>query len=262
MKKYPFLEPEDKYRGLDLWMVNDDLDDEEIRRQVFEFREKGLYSVVFRTYNGLISDYPGPKFKSKVRVAIEAARECGLKIALQAGYMPSAYPDLPKQHALHRIVPIKAAEVAEGDEVIASYGDTAFLDRIAPATVNMIDTASVEYYIRTAYEETWAEFADEYGRTVISVWLDEPRFDNRYLTWAPDLEERFSARFGYSISESLATLYFDVGDFKRVRYDYFCFLRENMESCYYAKVREWCRAHGLCFAGHLMGEERLTMQIA
>jgi len=262
MKKYPFLEPEDKYRGLDLWMVNDDLDDEEIRRQVFEFREKGLYSVVFRTYNGLISDYPGPKFKSKVRVAIEAARECGLKIALQAGYMPSAYPDLPKQHALHRIVPIKAAEVAEGDEVIASYGDTAFLDRIAPATVNMIDAASVEYYIRTAYEETWAEFADEYGRTVISVWLDEPRFDNRYLTWTPDFEERFSARFGYSISESLASLYFDVGDFKRVRYDYFCFLRENMESCYYAKVREWCRAHGLSFAGHLMGEERLTMQIA
>ena len=29
MKKYPFLEPDDKYRGLDLWMVNDDLDDDD-----------------------------------------------------------------------------------------------------------------------------------------------------------------------------------------------------------------------------------------
>ena len=35
-----------------------------------------------------------------------------------------------------------------------------------------------------------------------------------------------------------------------------------MEVCYYSKVREWCHAHGLSFAGHLMGEERLTMQIA
>ena len=262
MNLYPFQSPDEKYRGLDLWMVNDDLDDEEIRHQVREFRDKGLYSVVFRTYNGLISDYPGPKFKSKVRVAIEEARKCGLKIALQAGYMPSAYPDLPKKHALHRIVPVKASEVADGDEVIAYYGDIAFLDRIAPATVNMIDDESVDFYIRTAYEENWAEFADEYGKTVISIWLDEPRFDNRYLTWTTDFEERFLARFGYSIKAALPSLYFDEGDSKRVRYDYFTFLRENMESCYYSKVREWCRAHGLSFAGHLMGEERLTMQIA
>lgn len=262
MNQYSFQKPEDKYRGLDLWMVNDDLSDEEIKKQVYEFKEKGFYSVVFRTYNGLISDYPGPLFKSKVRAAIEAARECGLKIALQAGYMPSAYPDLPTEHALHRIVPIKSDDLKADDVVIASHGDVVFIDRIAPATVNMLDEKSVDYYIRTAYEENWAEFADEYGKTVISVWLDEPRFDNRYLTWAPDLDNRFVARFGYSIKDTLPSLYFNEGDYKRVRYDYFTFLRETMEVCYYSKVREWCHAHGLSFAGHLMGEERLTMQIA
>jgi hypothetical protein len=78
MSNYPFETPDERYRGLDLWMVNDDLDNEEIRRQVFEFKDKGFYSVVFRTYNGLISDYPGPLFKSKVRAAIEAAKECGM----------------------------------------------------------------------------------------------------------------------------------------------------------------------------------------
>ena len=262
MNGYSFQNPDEKYRGLDLWMVNDDLSDEEVKRQVYEFKAKGFYSVVFRTYNGLISDYPGPLFKSKVRAAVEAAKECGLKIALQAGYMPSAYPDLPPEHALHRIVPVSLSEVADGDAVIARHGDIAFLDKIAPATVNMLDGASVDYYIRTAYEENWAEFADEYGKTVISVWLDEPRFDNRYLTWAHDLEERFSARFGYSIKDALPSLYFNEGDYKRVRYDYFTFLREAMEVCYYSKVREWCHAHDLSFAGHLMGEERLTMQIA
>ena len=262
MNGYSFQNPEEKYRGLDLWMVNDDLSDEEVKKQVYEFKAKGFYSVVFRTYNGLISDYPGPKFKSKVRAAVDAARECGLKIALQAGYMPSAYPDLPPEHALHRIVPMRADEVSDDDTVITTHGEIAFIDRIAPATVNMLDGASVDYYIRTAYEENWAEFADEYGKTVISVWLDEPRFDNRYLTWSPDFDERFIARFGYSIKDSLPSLYFNEGDYKRVRYDYFTFLRESMETCYYTKVREWCHAHNLSFAGHLMGEERLTMQIA
>ena len=90
MKQYPFEVPDEKYRGLDLWMVNDKLEDEEIEKQVKEFKAKGFYSVIFRTYNGLISDYPGPEYKHKVRVAIKSAKECGLKIALQAGFMPSA----------------------------------------------------------------------------------------------------------------------------------------------------------------------------
>lgn len=74
MKKYAFEEPDDVYRGLDLWMINDKLEDDEIIHQVEEFREKGLYSVIFRTYNGLYSDYPGPKFKSKLRVAVDRSK--------------------------------------------------------------------------------------------------------------------------------------------------------------------------------------------
>ena len=109
MKQYPFVTPTDQYRGMDLWMVNDKLEDGEIEKQIFEFREKGLYSVIFRTYNGLISDYPGEGFKHSVRVAVEAAKKCGLKLVLQAGFMPSAYPALPREYALHRIVPVTTA---------------------------------------------------------------------------------------------------------------------------------------------------------
>ena len=262
MKQYPFVTPEEQYRGMDLWMVNDKLEDDEIEKQVFAFREKGLYSVIFRTYNGLISDYPGEGFKHSVRVAVEAAKKCGLKIVLQAGFMPSAYPALPREYALHRIVPVKAEKLTGEERVLSTYEDIAFTDVVAPATVNMLDSRSVDYYIRTAYEEMWAGFADDFGKTVISVWLDEPRFDNRYLTWSPDLDERFTAKYGYSIKDNIPSLYFEVGDYKRIRYDYFTYLRDTMEGNYYTKVRDWCHAHGLLFAGHLMGEEQLVMQIA
>lgn len=262
MTKYAFEAPKEQFRGLDLWMVNDKLEDDEIERQVKEFRKKGFYSVIFRTYNGLISDYPGPQFKHKVRVAIEAAKECGLKIALQAGFMPSAYPALPKEYALHRIISAPESEVDDGACVLACHKGTVFTDCIAAATVNMLDEKAVEYYIRTAYEEMWAEFEDEFGKTIISVWLDEPRFDNRYLTWTPDFDARFSKRYGYSIKEKIPSLYYDIGDYKKIRYDYFTFIRDTMETNYYARVRNWCQGHNLSFAGHLMGEEYLAMQIA
>ena len=118
MNATEFATPQDVYRGLDLWMVNDRLDDAELAHQVREFRDKGLYSVIFRTYNGLYSDYPGPEFRHKLRVAVDAARECGLKIVLQAGYMPSAYPDLPPQYALHRIVPTPESELTGTETVL------------------------------------------------------------------------------------------------------------------------------------------------
>lgn len=262
MKQYPFVDPADQFRGMDLYMVNDKLEDSEIEKQIFEFREKGFYSVIFRTYNGLISDYPGEGFKHSVRVAVEAAKKCGLKLVLQAGFMPSAYPVLPREFALHRIVPVKTAHLKGDEQVLATYGDTTFTDVVAPATVNMIDPKSVDYYIRTAYEEMWAGFTEDFGKTVISFWLDEPRFDNRYLTWSPDLDAKFTAKYGYSIKKYIPSLYFEVGDYKRVRYDYFTYLRDTMEACYYTKVRDWCHAHGVSFAGHLMGEEQLVMQIA
>ena len=87
-----FKNPDEVYRGLDLWMVNDRLEDDELIHQVEEFRDKGLYSVIFRTYNGLCSDYPGEDYMHKAEVAIKAAERVGLKITLQAGYMPAANP--------------------------------------------------------------------------------------------------------------------------------------------------------------------------
>ncbi|MBR6748256.1 MAG: hypothetical protein IKM07_04895, partial [Clostridia bacterium] len=119
MKKYAFEAPADEYRGLDLWAVNDRLEDDMIVHQVREFRKKGLYSVVFRTYNGLISDYPGPEFRRKLRLAIETAKECGLKIVLQAGYMPAAFPALPQEYRLHKIVPVPEEQAADDMQILA-----------------------------------------------------------------------------------------------------------------------------------------------
>ena len=261
MNEKDFMTPDETFRGLDLYMVNDRLSDEMIRRQIKEFRDKGLYSVIFRTYNGLFSDYPGKEFRSKVRVAIDAARECGLKIVLQAGYMPSAYPGLPAEYALHHIEPKKSSELSGGEEILLERDGIAYLDKLTPAAVNMLDKASTEYYIKTVYEDMWSEFSDEFGKTVISVWVDEPRFNNAYMVWTEGLEEDYLERFGESLKARIDSLYFDVGDYKTIRYRYFTLLRERMEKHYFTSVRKWCHEHDLTFSGHLMGEELLKYQV-
>ena len=64
---YKFQNAPRVYGGLDLWMINDALEDDVLREQVREFYDKGCYSVIARTYNGLKSDYPGESFMGKMR---------------------------------------------------------------------------------------------------------------------------------------------------------------------------------------------------
>jgi hypothetical protein len=47
----------------------------------------------------------------KIAVILDEAKKVGLKIVLQAGYMPAACPDLPREYALSYIKPIKTDEL-------------------------------------------------------------------------------------------------------------------------------------------------------
>ena len=69
-------------------MLNDALSDDEIDFQLSEMKNQGIASFIARTYIGLKSDYPGPGFTEHMRTIVEGARKYGLKVFIQAGYMP------------------------------------------------------------------------------------------------------------------------------------------------------------------------------
>ena len=96
-----FKNPEEIYRGTDFFMLNGKLDHDEIKHQLSEMKDKGVYSFIARTYVGLQSDYPGPQFKSHLKTIIETAKELGMKVFLQAGYMPEYVLDLPEEYSLN-----------------------------------------------------------------------------------------------------------------------------------------------------------------
>ncbi len=251
---YAFQNPDDSFRGLDLWMLNNELHDDELRRQVREFREKGLYSVIARTYNGLHSDYPGEKFMHSMEVILDEAKKTGLKIALQAGYMPAAVPTATDDHAMHYIVVKKRTELTGEETVLAEDDRFAYTVICRSYSLNLFMPEAVDRYVVETYETFWDRFKDEFGKTVISVWVDEPRYTPLMLPYSPDLPEVFEKTYGYPLLENIPALYTDVGDYKKFRYDYFNLLEARLEH-YYITVSRWCREHHLQFSGHLMAEE-------
>ena len=82
MTSKEFNNVETKYRGTDLWMLND-TDGAELERQIEEMKEKDAVFIT-RTFRGLKSDHP-EKIMGKMQIIINKAKETGLKVFLQAG---------------------------------------------------------------------------------------------------------------------------------------------------------------------------------
>ena len=95
-----FQNPPAICRGTDFWMLNDSLDELEMRRQLRSMHEQGIACVIVRTYIGLRSDYPGRDWMEKMRAVVDEARSLGMTLFMQAGYMPEAVLDLPPEFSL------------------------------------------------------------------------------------------------------------------------------------------------------------------
>lgn len=257
-----FLDPDPIYRGTDFWMLNGLLDEAELARQIDAMHEQGVHSFIARTYIGLRSDYPGLDFHGKTAFIIAKAREHGMTVFLQAGYMPEAVVGLPREHALEYLVAVARGGAEAGDVLVKNQGGHDVVVRNSGTFLNMFNEAAVKFYIAESYEKMWREFADDFGKTVRSIWVDEPSYNAAYLPWSPDLAGIFRQRFGYDLFDKVDLLFLDGEGAEKVRHDYRTLMEDRLGDCYFAQIRDWCNRNSLWFSGHLMHEDTLASQIS
>ena len=128
-----------------------------------------------------------------------------------------------------------------------------FLDLLIPD--------AVRYYMKISYTDVWERFADEFGKTIVSVWVDEPHFNPPLLPWTKKLPEQFRKMWGYSLEENIRLLLEREGDYRTVRYHYWRTILHILKNSYFEEVKRWCNDHNLKFSGHLMGEDTFERQI-
>jgi hypothetical protein len=142
------------------------------------------------------------------------------------------------------------------------YNNTAYLDTLS------ID--AVRQFIETAYAAYEPAVGEEFGRTVPGVFTDEPNYLNvrgvrpgeAFVPWTPGLPDLFRARHGYDLLPVLPSLFYPVGDWRKVRHDFYQTAAERFVEAYSKQIGGWCGAHGLQFTGHVLWEESLDGQTA
>jgi alpha-L-rhamnosidase len=100
------------------------------------------------------------------------------------------------------------------------------------------------------------EIGEQFGKRVPGSFTDEPNIiPAGGLPWTEDLPEQFRKRWGYDLVDSIPSLYFEVGDWRRVRHNYYAVLSQLFMERWAKPYADRCEKLGLEMTGHYWEHE-------
>ncbi len=129
--------------------------------------------------------------------------------------------------------------------------------------VDLMNPETGRMFLQTTFEEYKNRFSNEFGKTIKWVFDDEPllatagAYDSAQmaLPLSRYILAEFRRRCGYDLADFLPSLYWDVNDFQKVRFDYWQTLHDLWKENYLRPLFFWCDRNGLQFTGHWMEHE-------
>jgi len=166
-------------------------------------------------------------------------------------------------------------DVPEGTwRIFVSFATTAF--GANPDRINYIDHDSVRVQIDAVYEPHFEHYADEFGKTILGFFSDEPGFYNidsfgsqNYvgldmpLPWGAEMEELFSAAVGEGWSAKLPLLFAPCVDGReeQLRYTYMDLVSHLYSKNFCCQLGDWCHEHGVEYIGHIVEDSSGHMRL-
>ena len=140
--------------------------------------------------------------------------------------------------------------------------------------INMVDAASCRVLIDAVYEPTFEHLGDEFGKTILGFFTDEPGFMNEKgttlddastssfigrgdlaLPWSDELARRLHDALGANWLAKLHCLWTREADGAQVRHAYMDLATQLYRACFDEQIGDWCRAHGVMHIGHVIEDK-------
>ena len=140
--------------------------------------------------------------------------------------------------------------------------------------INMVDAASCRVLIDAVYEPTFEHLGDEFGKTILGFFTDEPGFMNEKgttlddastssfigrndlaLPWSDELARRLRDALGEDWLTELHGLWTRETDGARARHAYMDIATQLYRACFGEQIGYWCRAHGVMHIGHVIEDK-------
>ncbi|MCK9221052.1 MAG: hypothetical protein M0Q40_00240 [Limnochordia bacterium] len=132
---------------------------------------------------------------------------------------------------------------------------------------DLLDPVVTDAFLESTYELYKDYLEADFGKTIPGVFTDEPACHYRShapllsYQWTPSFPQWFKEKYGYEIKEHFLSLFFDLGEYEKVRYDFWKLLAECFVENFSKRVYQWCEDHQLKLTGHYMCEDNFVSQM-
>ncbi len=142
------------------------------------------------------------------------------------------------------------AFVMRSMQPLAWHGDTVY--------PSLLDPRTAEAFLETTYEAYRRELGGLWDE-IPAVFTDEPHLPaeghgpwNPGLHVTPYLLGQFRQRKGYDLRPCLASVFYDVGEYRRVRFDLYDLMHELWVENWALPMEGWCEERGVALTGHYL----------
>jgi len=285
-----FADPPREYATAPLWVWNDLLTENQIRETLRDLAGQKVRQVFVHPRPGLMTPYLSEDWFRLWKVALDEAERLDMNVwiydensypsGFAGGHVPELMPEsrgrglslkeaaTPPADAL-AVFELKgdvfedvsekarAGTMPKGNYLAATvlrsknspwHGNRCYVDLLYPGVTEKFLEVTLGAYDR--------HIASQYGKRVPGIFTDEPELRPAGgLPWTDDLPARFEKRWGYSLLKNLPSLVKPLGDWKKVRHDYFRLQLELFIERWGKPYYDACEKRGIAFTGHYWEHE-------
>ncbi len=292
--KQLFANPPREYASAPLWVWNDLLTEDQIRGTMRDLAGQGVKQVFVHPRPGLMTPYLGEDWFRLWKIALNEAERLDMNVwiydensypsGFAGGWVPEIMPESrgqglairesksaprwnDKTVAVLRLADGRTENVSPQVKAGGAMGDGKFLIATIERSgnspwhanrcyVNLLTPGVTEKFLDVTLGAYEREIGKELGKRVPGVFTDEPNIRPAGgFPWCDDLPEQFQKRWGYSLLDNLGSLVQPVGDWRKIRHNYYSTLNDLFIERWAKPFHDRCERLGLEFTGHYWDHE-------
>lgn len=263
------------------WSWNDNLNENEISRQIEDFCNKGITGAFIHGRKGLTCKWMSDKWLDLFAFAVYESklRNFDIWIYDEMGW-PSGNADgqivmCGKNFREKKLKYSFSYDEKFSNEIIACYKQTGdefvLCDRRDAADLYIYYEYSFnsdkmykhtgEKFIELVHEKFKQRFGRYFGDVIKGVFFDEPSIGFFWPTlefpWSASIPEQYREIYRCDIKKDLWKLFFCKKDFNPFLNDYYRVCAKLFHDNFTKKIQSWCTENGLKLTGHFCMEESL-----
>jgi len=278
------IKPQAEFSAMPFWFINDDLQADELKSQLEDFKAKGIDGVVVHPRIGIPKSIPylSDVYFEHIKFIVESADSLEMKIILyDEGMYPSGAANglIVKENPKHAAKAIVLSDEKVG-RVLHEFSDGKFLvevysggtirgihfgeddgEEFAPKAADILNPEVVSKFIELTHDQYYKHLKKYFGNTIIAFFTDEPEPLGRNTVdmhdWTDGIDQLILDAGGKL--EELRGL-FDGVENNTTRL-HRLLIRDRFNEVYYKVLSLWCEKHGIALTGHPAASDDIDEEI-